>query len=94
MAALIPSEIRSLRNRFKLDQADFARLVGVNTRTVHRWELGDAVPTGAASAVLLAVDEKLRKDPSQADEIIAFLVSASAIGGLAYVLIRLLDEHR
>lgn len=87
-------DIRSLRLRLRLDPSEFARLVGVDTRTVTRWELGTARPTGASEAVLAALDEKLRKDPAGADELIAFLVGAVAFGGLAYLILKLLDERQ
>ncbi len=86
------AEIQALRVRLGLDPAGFAKLVGVDARTVSRWELGIARPTGAAEAVLSALREKLDKDPAKAEKVIAFIVGAAAVGGLAYLLIKLLDE--
>lgn len=86
------TDIQSLRQRLGLDPPGFARLLGVDARTVTRWESGAARPTGASEAVLAAVQQKLNKDPADADHVIAFLVGAAAIGGLAYMMVRLLDE--
>jgi DNA-binding transcriptional regulator YiaG len=86
------SEIQALRHRMGLDPAGFAKVVGVDARTVARWELGAAHPTGAAEAVLFALREKLNKDPAHAEKVIAFIVGAAAVGGLAYLLVKLLDE--
>lgn len=87
-------EILDLRTRLNLGQAEFAKLVGVDVRTVSRWETGAAKPTGAAEAVLNAVREKLKsaKSPDAANDLIAFIVGAVAIGGLAYLLVKLLDS--
>lgn len=87
-----PSTIQGLRRQLGLGQPGFARLVGVDARTVARWEAGTARPTGASEAVLSAMTEKLRRDPADAEDVIAFLAGAAAIGGLAYLLIKLLDE--
>jgi DNA-binding transcriptional regulator YiaG len=87
-----PSEIQALRHRLGVDAPGFARLLGVDARTVSRWELGTARPTGASEAILAAVQEKLHKDPEDADNVVAFVVAAAAVGGLAYLLIKLLDE--
>lgn len=74
-----------------MEQGDFARLVGVDSRTVARWEEGKVQPTGAAVEVMNGLREKLEKDPNSAEEIIKFVVGAAAIGGLAYLLIKALD---
>jgi transcriptional regulator with XRE-family HTH domain len=39
--------IRQLRERTGLTQADVAKLIGVQTSTVNRWERGHDVPTTA-----------------------------------------------
>ncbi|MBI4438174.1 helix-turn-helix domain-containing protein [Candidatus Uhrbacteria bacterium] len=85
-------DVRDLRQHLDLDVASFARLVGVDARTVTRWEAGIARPTGAAEAVLNGLREKLAKDPSTAKAVIAVLVGAAAVGGLAYLLVKLLDK--
>ncbi len=86
--------VRDLRLKLRLDPAQFARVTGVDSRTVTRWEQGVARPTGASAAVLAALEEKLRKDPDQADEIGALLAGAASVGGLAYLIVKLLDDRR
>ncbi len=58
-----------------------------------RWETpGGPRPTGAAHAVMAAIREKLDADPGNASRVIKFLVGAAAVGGLAYVLLKLLGK--
>lgn len=76
-----------------MNRAQFARLCGVDARTVVRWETpGGPRPTGAAYAVMTAIREKLDADPKGASRVIKFLVGAAAVGGLAYVLLKLLGK--
>jgi len=84
--------ITNLRARLGLSSTDFARLFGVDVRTIYRWEKGDAKPSGAAEAVMNGLREKLERDPGSADAVIKFLVGAAAVGGLAYLVFKLLDS--
>jgi len=83
-------DVVGLRERLGVDHPTFARMVGVDTRTVFRWEAGIR-PTGAAEAVLSGIREKLASDPRNADRTIDFLVKSAAIGGLTYLFVQLLD---
>lgn len=47
-----PSEIRAIRIRAGLSQANLARAMRVRTRTVQKWEHGDRKCEGAATVVL------------------------------------------
>lgn len=49
-------DVAALRARFKLSQAKFAMLLGINTDTLQNWEQGRRVPQGPAR-VLLRVAE-------------------------------------
>jgi transcriptional regulator with XRE-family HTH domain len=89
-----PNDIQALRDRLGMTVADFARLLGVDARTVRRWESGDARPTGSAEAVMSGIAESLDKDPDFAGELVKVLVAAAAVGGLAYVLVKLIDRIR
>lgn len=84
--------IKALRDRLGMNQSAFAKLMGVDARTVIRWESGTSRPTGAAEQVLNALREKLEKDPANSENIIAFVAGAVAIGGLAYLLLKLLES--
>ena len=45
-------EIRSVRERFNLTQADFARLLHLGSNTISRWEAGRNVQTSAMNMLL------------------------------------------
>ncbi len=86
-------DVEGLRTRLKMNRSQFAKLCGVDARTVMRWETpGGPRPTGAAHAVMTAISEKLDADPASAKRIIKFLATAAAVGGLAYVLLKLLGK--
>jgi transcriptional regulator with XRE-family HTH domain len=87
-----PQAVKALRERLGMEVPAFARITGVDPRTVYRWEAGTAHPSGAAEAVLNGLKEKLDKDPAAAATVSAFLVGAAAVGGLAYLLVKLLDS--
>jgi len=44
--------IAEIRAKVGLNQADFARLLGVSVRTLQEWEQGRRVPSGAARTLL------------------------------------------
>jgi putative transcriptional regulator len=50
-----PPDVKQVRERTKLPQSDFARLIGVSVRTLQNWEQGHRQPTGPAAALLRAV---------------------------------------
>lgn len=90
---LSAADIEGLRTRLKMNRSQFAKLCGVDARTVIRWETPDGPrPTGASHAVLSAIREKLDADPGNAARVTKFLAGAAAVGGLAYVLLKLLGK--
>jgi putative transcriptional regulator len=48
-------DVRSIREAAKISQAQFAKLIGVNLRTLQNWEQQRTRPTGAARALLKIV---------------------------------------
>lgn len=52
-------QVRSLRARLNLTVDNFARVAGVDSRTVRRWEDGESRPSGPAAEVLDALEEHL-----------------------------------
>lgn len=86
--------VAAMRDRLRLDRRQFANLLGVDVRSVYRWEdhTVKALPTGASSAVLAGLREKLDKDPSDADKVTGIIADAVAMGGLAYLIVKLLDS--
>lgn len=92
-AMLSASDVEDLRRRLRMNRTQFAKLCGVDARTVSRWETQDGPrPTGAAQAVMSAIKEKLDSDPKAAKRVIKFLGGTAAVGGLAYVLLKLLSK--
>lgn len=84
-------DVQHCRKTLNIDEALFARLLGVSTRTVVRWETGVAQPTGASAAVLTAIRESLRARPTNATTLTQFIVRAADVGGLGGFIVRLLD---
>jgi putative transcriptional regulator len=57
-------DVRAIRKAADISQSQFARLVGVNLRTLQNWEQGRTRPTGPARALLKIV----ASDPKSAIE--------------------------
>jgi putative transcriptional regulator len=58
------SRVRAIRERTKLSQSDFARVMGVSVKTLQNWEQSRRHPTGPAAALLRIME----KDPKAAVE--------------------------
>jgi putative transcriptional regulator len=48
-------DVRAIREAAKISQAQFAKLIGVNLRTLQNWEQRRTRPTGPARALLKIV---------------------------------------
>jgi putative transcriptional regulator len=48
-------DVRTIREAAKVSQSQFARLIGVNLRTLQNWEQQRTRPTGPAKALLKIV---------------------------------------
>jgi putative transcriptional regulator len=48
-------DVRSIREAAKISQSQFAKLIGVNLRTLQNWEQQRTRPTGPARALLKIV---------------------------------------
>ncbi len=55
-----PDVIKQIRETLQVSQGIFASFIGVSTSLVQAWELGDRVPSGAASRI---VDEIIKNPP-------------------------------
>lgn len=86
------SEVSALRILLKMDKPTFAKFLGTDVRTVSRWESGQAEPSGSSEAVMVGVREGLQKGSGDADAMIKVILAAVAVGGLAYLLVKLLDS--
>lgn len=54
---LSPKEIKSIRKRYGLTQAQFEELLGVATPTVSRWETGSVIQTKVADNLMRMIGE-------------------------------------
>jgi putative transcriptional regulator len=54
-AELSAPSVRSLREAAQISQSQFAKLIGVNLRTLQNWEQERTKPTGPARALLKIV---------------------------------------
>jgi putative transcriptional regulator len=52
---LDPPDVQAIRKAANISQAQFARLIGVNLRTLQNWEQRRTRPTGPARALLKIV---------------------------------------
>lgn len=55
VTAIPAPDVRTIREAAKISQSQFARLIGVNLRTLQNWEQQRTHPTGPAKALLKIV---------------------------------------
>ena len=84
--------IEALRTRLGMDRSNFGKLLGVDGRTVWRWENKKGKPTGAAVSVLNGIQQGLQENPSQAGAIAAALIGGVAVGGLAFLIFKMISD--
>ena len=65
-----PANVKSVREKLKASQAEFALMIGVSVATLRNWEQGRRTPDGPAMALLRvaarnprAVAEALHREP-------------------------------
>ncbi len=65
-----PADVKSVREKLKASQAEFALMIGVSVATLRNWEQGRRTPDGPALALLRvaarnprAVAEALHREP-------------------------------
>jgi len=54
---LQPFEIRGIREKMRVSQAVFARLMNTSLSTIQKWEIGQKKPTGSALKLLRLVQK-------------------------------------
>ena len=52
------SGVRTIRERTKLSQSEFARLIGVSVKTLQNWEQDRRRPAGPAAALLKIISHE------------------------------------
>ncbi len=80
-----PVEIKTLRKKLNLSQAQFAQLFGVHSITIIRWESGDAFPTDYQK-VLMESFEKSAETQEVRDTIGKVLIGAGIVAALLLLL--------
>lgn len=58
--AIGASGVRTIREKTKLSQSDFARLIGVSVKTLQNWEQDRRRPAGPAAALLKIIAHEPR----------------------------------
>jgi putative transcriptional regulator len=53
-----PVDIKRIRNRLNVSQAQFSLMIGVSKSTLQNWEQGRREPEGPAKALLRVVDKQ------------------------------------
>ena len=51
-------DVKALRERLELTQAEFSRMIGVSIKTLQNWEQGRREPEGPAKALLRVVEKE------------------------------------
>ena len=51
-------DVKALRERLDLTQAEFSTMIGVSIKTLQNWEQGRREPEGPAKALLRVVDKE------------------------------------
>ncbi len=82
-------QIRAFRKRLGLTQEQLAKLLGVHTLTVSRWERGQVTPDGATAQLLDLLNERsehAKPDSETLNKILGFIAAGTAIAGLGALL--------
>ncbi len=82
----------TLRISLHMTEEEFCRLLGIDLRTLRRWEAHQGAPAGAALQTIAGLEEALRRHPERSDFLVEYIRSASAVGGVSYLLVRLFDD--
>lgn len=85
------AQISEMRKRLQLSRSEFAKLLGVDTRTIYRWENGESVPSGSAEAALLGINQALRTQPDGLTKALAAIGAMAAMGGLGFMIYKLIE---
>ena len=84
---MAPDEVRQIRNRLGLSQADFGRLMGVTQSTVYKWETGGhSVPPLKVSVIRQLDRQAQAREEKEREEWLNALLVLS-VGGLFGVLL-------
>lgn len=89
------TDVRKLRERLRMTQAQFGRVLGVHPLTVSRWERQEVHPDGATAQLLRVLETRSRgRQPSEEerDMLLTALAAGATIAGLVALLAWLFGE--
>lgn len=89
----VAATVLALRKELDLSLLGFSKLLNTDPRTLQRWENGQTTPSGTAQAVIAALTEALNTSPLERKATIEFIKNANAVGGISYILVKLLRSH-
>jgi len=79
-------DLINLRLDLKMSRSEFGKILGVDERSIWRWESGGSKPRGSAVSVLDGIQFALQENPDSIDEIIKYLQKNAKIGGLSFMI--------
>jgi transcriptional regulator with XRE-family HTH domain len=85
-------KVKNLRKQLNLTLRGFAKLLGIDPRTLNYWELGKIPPSETALEIIAGLTEALNTTDHRRDTIINFVKNTNAVGGIAYTLVKLFDH--
>lgn len=77
---MTPERIVALRKTLGMCASDFARVFNVDVRSVKRWEMGQAHPVAAGEALLMALEESIKKAGPASERARSFATFAASFG--------------
>lgn len=83
-----------LRKTLGMSQNDFSKLVGTTALTISKWEGAEDEPfepAGSAKFIMLGIEMALKSSGNSPD-MINYIVMNSRIGGISFLLMRLLEQ--
>lgn len=84
-------DVKQTRRKLRLNQVEFAQLIGVHPITVSKWERGEAIPTPHQTA-LFAEFNTASRDKEVRNTIRNVLISAGVALALALLLKHLIRK--
>ena len=79
-------DIQKIRTKMGLKQVEFAKIVGVHSVTVCRWENDDAVPTPHQMAIIEACQKAAAKQKSKIGSRVAGALIGAGVGVALYLI--------
>ncbi|MFH1841576.1 MAG: helix-turn-helix transcriptional regulator [bacterium] len=85
------AEVTVFRTTFGFSEKELAKFLNVDPRTVRAWENGETPPKETAVQVMAGLQEAWRRS-NGSSVLVSYVRNAMSIGGLAYLLVKLIDD--